>query len=170
MSDTVFVLDFGAQYSQLIARRVREAGVYCEIVPFDTPWAALAARSPGAIILSGGPESTMVPDAPDVDAARRRQYPVLRKQAQRQGDGEFAHREGEPEWSRRDAHLDLREHKLQLHGFARQIAGCCGQRQQQDLDGKFADTPDHIMDVTEAEGEHQQCGREQDGQDNLGLQ
>ena len=68
-SGTVFVLDFGAQYSQLIARRVREAGVYCEIVPFDTPWAVLASRSPGAIILSGGPESTLVPDAPDVDAA-----------------------------------------------------------------------------------------------------
>jgi GMP synthase (glutamine-hydrolysing) len=69
MGSPVFVLDFGAQYSQLIARRTRELGVYCEIVPFDTPWSKLAARNPGAIILSGGPESTLVADAPDMDPA-----------------------------------------------------------------------------------------------------
>ena len=66
---TVFILDFGAQYSQLIARRTRELGVYCEIVPYDVSWATLAKRNPAAIILSGGPESTLVPGAPDLDPA-----------------------------------------------------------------------------------------------------
>jgi GMP synthase (glutamine-hydrolysing) len=67
MPPTVFILDFGAQYSQLIARRTRELGVYCEIVPYDVAWTTLAQRNPAAIILSGGPESTLVADAPDLD-------------------------------------------------------------------------------------------------------
>ncbi len=66
---TVFILDFGAQYSQLIARRTRELGVYCEIVPHDAPWSALSARNPAALILSGGPESTLVEGAPEMDEA-----------------------------------------------------------------------------------------------------
>jgi GMP synthase (glutamine-hydrolysing) len=66
---TVFILDFGAQYSQLIARRTRELNVYCEIVPYDTPWSELAQRQPAAIVLSGGPESTLDPGAPGVDPA-----------------------------------------------------------------------------------------------------
>ena len=53
----ILILDFGAQYTQLIARRVREAGVYSEIVPFDKTEAALAPVLPKAIILSGGPAS-----------------------------------------------------------------------------------------------------------------
>ena len=53
----VLVIDFGAQYAQLIARRVRESRVYSEIVPHDMPVAEIAARDPIGIILSGGPAS-----------------------------------------------------------------------------------------------------------------
>ena len=67
MPDTVFILDFGAQYSQLIARRTRELGVYCEIVPHDTSWRQLSQRRPAALILSGGPESALVEGAPEMD-------------------------------------------------------------------------------------------------------
>ena len=66
---TVVILDFGAQYSQLIARRAREARVYSELLPFDTPWSEIAKRNPAAIILTGGPESTLAPGAPGLDPA-----------------------------------------------------------------------------------------------------
>ena len=66
--DLVLVVDFGAQYAQLIARRVREARVYSEIVPHTMPVAELLARGPKAIILSGGPSSVYDPGAPNVDA------------------------------------------------------------------------------------------------------
>ena len=63
----VLVIDFGAQYAQLIARRVRECRVYSEIVSHETPAAELAARDPIGIILSGGPASIYEPGAPAVD-------------------------------------------------------------------------------------------------------
>ncbi len=65
--DTVIVLDFGSQYAQLIARRIRELHVYSELLPFDTPWAEIARRHPKAIILSGGPASVYDPGAPKPD-------------------------------------------------------------------------------------------------------
>ncbi|MQY07536.1 glutamine-hydrolyzing GMP synthase [Actinomadura macrotermitis] len=64
--DTVIVVDFGAQYAQLIARRVRECHVFSEIVPSTMPAAEILARKPKAIILSGGPASVYEPGAPDV--------------------------------------------------------------------------------------------------------
>jgi len=64
---TVVILDFGAQYSQLIARRVREAKVYSEILPHDAPWSEIAKREPAAIVLTGGPESTLDPGSPAID-------------------------------------------------------------------------------------------------------
>ena len=66
---SVLVLDYGAQYAQLIARRVREARVFSEILPHTTPVADILARRPGAVILSGGPESVYADGAPTVDPA-----------------------------------------------------------------------------------------------------
>ena len=61
--ETVIILDFGSQYTQLIARRVREAGVYCEILPFNASLEDITARAPKGLILSGGPSSVYDADA-----------------------------------------------------------------------------------------------------------
>jgi GMP synthase (glutamine-hydrolysing) len=77
-AELVLVLDFGSQYSQLIARRIREARVYCELVPGTTPWAELERRRPAGVVLSGGPASVYQPGAPQVDPALFRSgVPVL---------------------------------------------------------------------------------------------
>ena len=65
----IVILDFGAQYTQLIARRIREANVFCEVVPYDTSLSEIQARKPAGIILSGGPSSVLDADAPTVDPA-----------------------------------------------------------------------------------------------------
>lgn len=65
--ETVIVLDFGGQYTQLIARRVRELGVYCEILPFNVTIENLKAKHPKALILSGGPSSVYEEGAPHSD-------------------------------------------------------------------------------------------------------
>ncbi|MBI4299465.1 MAG: glutamine-hydrolyzing GMP synthase [Chloroflexi bacterium] len=62
--ETVVIIDFGSQYSRLIARRVRESRVYCEILPYDVPWEQVAPLKPRGVILSGGPSSVYEPDAP----------------------------------------------------------------------------------------------------------
>ncbi len=65
--ESVLVLDFGSQYAQLIARRVREQNVYCEIVRHDISLESVERRKPSAIILSGGPASVYAPGAPRCD-------------------------------------------------------------------------------------------------------
>ncbi|MBI4168569.1 MAG: glutamine-hydrolyzing GMP synthase [Acidobacteria bacterium] len=67
--ETVLVLDFGSQYSHLIARRVRELNVYSQLLPFDAPLDRLRALEPRGIVLSGGPESVDSPGAPRLDPA-----------------------------------------------------------------------------------------------------
>ncbi len=66
--EVIIILDFGSQYTQLIARRVREQGVYCEIHPFHLAADKIAARKPKGVILSGGPSSVTDEDAPRVEA------------------------------------------------------------------------------------------------------
>ena len=76
--DSIAILDFGSQYSQLIARRVREAHVYCELFPHDAPAERVLALQPRAIILSGGPNSVYDPGAPQLpDYVLKSGLPVL---------------------------------------------------------------------------------------------
>ena len=65
--ETVIVLDFGGQYNQLIARRVRENNVYCEIYSYKTDLATIKAKNPKGIILTGGPNSVYLEDSPTID-------------------------------------------------------------------------------------------------------
>ena len=62
--EAIIVIDFGSQYSMLIARRVRECQVYCELLPYDTPWEKIAPLNPKGFIFSGGPGSVYEPGAP----------------------------------------------------------------------------------------------------------
>jgi len=74
----ILVLDFGSQYTQLIARRLREIGIYSEIYPYDIEPQRIEAFAPGGIILSGGPESTLADDAPEIaDVVFAANVPVL---------------------------------------------------------------------------------------------
>ncbi len=77
--ETIIILDFGSQYTQLIARRVREQGVYCEIHPFHLAADTIAARRPMGVILSGGPSSVTDVDAPRVapDFYQKIDVPIL---------------------------------------------------------------------------------------------
>jgi GMP synthase (glutamine-hydrolysing) len=69
LNDTILIVDFGSQVTQLIARRIRETGVYCEIHPFQSAGAALAALKPKGVVLSGSPASTLDANAPTIDPA-----------------------------------------------------------------------------------------------------
>jgi len=62
--EAVVIIDFGSQYSRLIARRVRECRVYCEVLPYDAPWQRVASLKPRGFIFSGGPASVYDPGAP----------------------------------------------------------------------------------------------------------
>jgi GMP synthase (glutamine-hydrolysing) len=76
--EAIIVIDFGSQYSLLIARRVRELHVYCELVAHDTPWEKIAALNPKGFILSGGPASVYEPNAPMAPAyIYEKKLPIL---------------------------------------------------------------------------------------------
>jgi len=66
-NEMVLILDFGGQYNQLIARRVRECGVYCEIVPYDCSIERIKSKNPKGIIFTGGPNSVYGDDTPKAD-------------------------------------------------------------------------------------------------------
>lgn len=77
-NETVIVVDFGGQYAQLIARRIRECGVYCEILPYTKTAEKILSAQPKGIVLSGGPSSVNAPEAPHMDpAVFRAGVPIL---------------------------------------------------------------------------------------------
>ena len=85
-SEKILILDFGSQYTQLIARRVREAHVYCELHPFDMDLAAIKEYGPKGIILSGGPKSVYDEGAPAIEETLfELGVPVLRSEERRVG-------------------------------------------------------------------------------------
>ena len=92
--DKVLVVDFGSQVTQLIARRVREAGVYCEIVPFQKAEEAFAALKPKAVILSGGPASVLEENSPRAPQAMFGRRAGARHLLWRAGHGAAARRQG----------------------------------------------------------------------------
>ena len=69
LHETVLVLDFGGQYNQLIARRVREAGVYCEVIPYTASMDRIRSYDPKGIIFTGGPASVLDEGSPRCDPA-----------------------------------------------------------------------------------------------------
>ena len=78
MPNSIVILDFGSQYSQLIARRVREMSVYCELYPWDAPESQTLALNPAGFILSGGPASIYEANAPHIpNYIFESQLPVL---------------------------------------------------------------------------------------------
>src|SRR5690554_4737522 len=78
MTNGIIILDFGSQYNQLIARRIREFGVYAEILPFNAPLNEIMSKKPKGIILSGGPSSVFATDAALIDKSLYDQeVPVL---------------------------------------------------------------------------------------------
>ena len=78
MNETIIILDFGSQYSQLITRKVREAQVYCELLPWDISPEIVLGHDPKGFILSGGPASVYAPDAPTLpDYIIESEVPVL---------------------------------------------------------------------------------------------
>ena len=69
MTEQIVILDFGSQYTQVIARRIRECNVYCVILAYNTPAKEIAALRPKGLVLSGGPASVYAPGAPQPDKA-----------------------------------------------------------------------------------------------------
>ena len=94
-AEEVLVLDFGGQYSQLIARRIRECGVFSELLPHDTPIEAIRERQPQALVLSGGPASVYAEDAPALRTELLELgIPVLGHLLRDAADGPRARRQG----------------------------------------------------------------------------